>query len=347
MAYLECVNLSKKYPHRAAPAISDVSLSVTAGEMLALLGPSGSGKSTVLKLIAGIVRPDSGDILLAGRSLLDVRPNRRGAILMFQKAYLFPFLSISENIAFGLKVKGVRRQTIREKVAKMLTLVELPGIERRMPAELSGGEQQRVALARALVTEPKVLLLDEPLSSLDSAVRQTLQRAIRRIQGELGTTMMLVTHDLTEAVAMSDRTALLLDGRVVACDQPGELFERPPTVAAARFMGCTTFLRGQLEDGQLVGDGWQLAVTAESGVSRPATLTIRPENLRLHDTPAANALRGVVSERTYRGEFCDVEVRLAGQVVQVRHYGTGLSYALGTAVHVQFPPEQLFEVREG
>jgi ABC-type Fe3+/spermidine/putrescine transport system ATPase subunit len=347
MAYLECANLSKKYPHRAAPAISDVSLSVTAGEMLALLGPSGSGKSTVLKLIAGIERPDSGDILLAGQSLLDVLPNRRGAILMFQKAYLFPFLSISENIAFGLKVKGVRRETIRERVANMLTLVELSGIERRMPAELSGGEQQRVALARALVTEPRVLLLDEPLSSLDSAVRQTLQRAIRRIQGELGTTMVLVTHDLTEAVAMSDRTALLLDGRVIACDRPGELFEHPPTVAAARFMGCTTFLRGQLEDGHLVGDGWQLVVTAESGVSRPAIFAIRPENLRLHDTPASNALQGVISEKTYRGEFCDVEVRLARQVVQARHYGADLSYALGTAVYVQFPPEHLFEVREG
>ncbi len=265
---------------------------------------------------------------------------------LFQKAYLFPFLSIGENIAFGLKVKGVHRQTIREKVAKMLTLVELSGIEERMPAELSGGEQQRVALARALVTEPKVLLLDEPLSSLDTTVRQTLQREIRRIQGELGTTMVLVTHDLTEAIAMSDRTALLLDGRVIACDRPGELFNRPPTGDAARFMGCTTFLRGQLEDGQLVGDGWQLVVTAGSGVSRPATFSIRPENLRLHNAPASNALQGVVSERTYRGEFCDVEVRLARQVVQARHYGTDLSYAPGSAVYVQFPPEHLFEVRE-
>lgn len=347
MPHLELVNLHKTYPHQEAPAIRDVSLSVAAGELVTLLGPSGSGKSTILKLIAGIEQPDHGDILLAGQSLLAVPPSRRGAILMFQKAYLFPFLSVGENIAFGLRVKGVRREIIREQVARMLSLVELPGIERRMPAELSGGEQQRVALARALVNEPHVLLLDEPLSSLDTAVRQTLQRAIRRIQRELGITMVLVTHDLTEAIVMSDHTALLLDGQMVAYDRPGQLFERPPTRAAARFMGCATFLRGQLEGERLVGDRWQLAVVAGSDTPRPATFAIRPECLRLLYTPGPNALPGVVSAKIYRGEMCDVEVALMGQVVPARHYGADLPYAPGEAVYVQFPPEHLFEVREG
>lgn len=219
MTRIDVNNLTKHYPRQPAPAICDVSMTVEPGELLALLGPSGSGKSTILKLISGIEQPDQGDICLDGHSILHVSANRRGALMMFQKAYLFPFMSVSDNIAFGLKVKRVGRKTIQIKVAHMLELVELPGIERKYPHQLSGGEQQRVALARALITQPRVLLLDEPLSSLDTAVRLTLQEAIRRIQRDLGITAVLVTHDLSEAIAMSDRTALLLGGTVAACAQ--------------------------------------------------------------------------------------------------------------------------------
>lgn len=343
MAYLELERISKTYPRQRAPAVSDITLEVARGELLALLGPSGSGKSTVLKLIAGLERPDAGAVRLDGRDLLALPANRRGAVLMFQKAYLFPFLSVFDNIAFGLKVQRAPRERVRAEVARMLELVELPGLERRMPGQLSGGEQQRVALARALVTRPGLLMLDEPLSSLDPQVRQTLQEAIRHIQRELGTTALLVTHDLGEAVAMADRIALLETGRLVACDEARRLFERPPNRAAARFVGVTTLLAGRLAQGCLETELGRLAVAAPPGPPRPATFAIRPERTRLLDAPAPNALPAQVVGATYRGESVDVSVRVGPRTLRVRQYGAAAP-APGAAVFLQLPPEHLFEI---
>ncbi len=182
MTTVTITSLYKTFPNASAPVLKDFSLSIHDGEMVALLGPSGSGKSTLLKLITGIERPDSGDILFDGASILNIAPNKRGAVLMFQKSYLFPFLTVEDNIGFGLKVQGAPPQTIRAEVKRMLGLIGLPGIEKRKVGQLSGGEGQRVALARALVTNPKLLLLDEPLSSLDTEVRLNLQEVIRNIQ---------------------------------------------------------------------------------------------------------------------------------------------------------------------
>ena len=346
MTQIELDKLSKTYPRQPRPAIHDISLHVQAGELLALLGPSGSGKSTILKLIAGIEQPDSGDTRLDRQSVLAVPANRRGAVLMFQKAYLFPFLSVAENIGFGLKVQRVDARTIRAEVARMLEMVELPGIERRVPAQLSGGEQQRVALARALVTRPRVLLLDEPLSSLDTAVRLTLQTAIRRIQRELLMTTLLVTHDLSEAITMSDRTALLLDGALVANARPADLFQRPPTPAAARFVGVTTLLDGVLHSAMFETPLGPLAVAPNAAATRPATFAIRPENIRLLDAPASNALAGVVGEVSYKGEFTEYQVNINGVGVRVRSYQNDQQHVAGAHVFVQFPPQHLFEVRE-
>jgi ABC-type Fe3+/spermidine/putrescine transport system ATPase subunit len=344
MTQIELDNLTRHYPRQPAPAIRDITLTVQPGELLALLGPSGSGKSTILKLIAGIERPDQGDIRFDGQSIRGIPANRRGATLMFQKAYLFPFLNVADNIAFGLKVKGTRRNTIRAEVTQMLDLVELPGIERKYPHQLSGGEQQRVALARALVTRPRVLMLDEPLSSLDTSVRHTLQEAIRRIQRETGVTALLVTHDLSEAVAMSDRTALLLDGTVAACAAPRTLFQRPPSRAAARFVGVSTFLEGNLERDRLCTHLGPFAVNPDGEATRPATFAIRPEHLRLCAAPDINAVPGVVADLLYKGEFTEYQVMVNGGIVRVRDYQPQRSYAGGDPVHVQFPPEHLFEV---
>jgi ABC-type Fe3+/spermidine/putrescine transport system ATPase subunit len=263
---------------------------------------------------------------------------------MFQKAYLFPFLNVADNIAFGLKVKGARRSTIRAEVAHMLNLVELPGIERKYPHQLSGGEQQRVALARALVTRPHVLMLDEPLSSLDTSVRHTLQEVIRRIQRETGVTALLVTHDLSEAVAMSDRTTLLLDGTIAACAAPRTLFQRPPSREVARFVGISTFLEGDLERAQLCTHLGSFAVNPTTEEKRPATFAIRPEHLRLCAAPGINAIPGVVADLLYKGEFTEYQVAVNGGIVRVRDYQPQRSYAGGDPVHVQFPPEHLFEV---
>ena len=300
------------------------------------MGPSGSGKSTLLKLITGIERPDAGDIQFDGVSILNIPPNKRGAVFMFQKSYLFPFLSVAENIGFGLKVQGASTKTIHSEVARMLDLIGLPGIERRKPAQLSGGEQQRVALARALVTRPKLLLLDEPLSSLDTEVRMNLQEAIRSIQRELGITTILVTHDLGEAMAMSDRLALLLKGEIVAVDKPENLFHRPPSLAAAQFMGVSTFL-----------DCDQLTVKNEATEgSSEKLLAIRPEHIRIQKEACKNSMQGVVSDCVFRGEYIEYQVDVKnGVMVRARMAMPAPMFPHGEQVHVKFSEEHLFEVK--
>lgn len=345
MAQIDLHHLHKAYPRQPRPALADVSLTVAPQTLLALLGPSGSGKSTILKLIAGIEDPDSGAILIDGAPILTTPAHRRGAVLMFQKAYLFPFLTVADNIAFGLRVQGANRATMAAEVKRMLDLVELPGIERKRPAQLSGGEQQRIALARALVTRPRVLLLDEPFSSLDPAVRQTLQEAVRRIQGELGITAILVTHDRAEALTMADSVALLEQGRLIARDTPRALFERPPTRRAARQMGIDAFLHGEVRNGVLHSMWGAFAFNGAEMYNGPITLAIRPEHLQLHDQPLPNSVPGVVQQQFFRGEQSEHVLAVGATTLRVRTAGACV-YAPGAALFVHFPPERLFPVND-
>jgi len=335
MTTVNMISLSKTYPNQPAPVLKDFSLSIQDGEMIALLGPSGSGKSTLLKLITGIERPDRGDIQFDGVSILKVEPNKRGAVLMFQKSYLFPFLSVAENIGFGLKVQGVASDVIRAEVKRMLNLIGLPGIEKRKVGQLSGGEGQRVALARALVTNPKLLLLDEPLSSLDTEVRMNLQEGIRAIQRELGITTIFVTHDLGEAMAMSDRMALLLNGEIVALDKPETLFHRPPSMMAAKFMGVSTFINGD-----------QFTVKKEAGSLSQKIFAIRPEHIRVQKEGCENSMQGVVSDCVFRGEYVEYQVTAAEMTVRARMPMPAPMFPHGEQVYVKFPREYLFEVKE-
>ena len=334
MTTVNILSLNKTYPNQPIPVLKDFSLSINNGEMVALLGPSGSGKSTLLKLITGIERPDSGDIQFDSASILNIDPNKRGAVLMFQKSYLFPFLNVAENIGFGLKVQGVSPETIRAEVKRMLDLIGLPGIEKRKPGELSGGEGQRVALARALVTNPKLLLLDEPLSSLDTAVRMNLQEAIRDIQRELGVTTIFVTHDLGEAMAMSYRMALLLNGEIVALDRPENLFHRPRSLAAAKFMGVSTFLNGD-----------QLWGQEETGSESCKKLyAIRPEHIRVQKEAGKNSMQGVVSDCIFRGEYVEYQVAVNEMTVRAQMPMPAPMFPHGERVYVEFPRQHLFEV---
>ncbi len=335
MTTVNIISLNKTYPNQLAPVLKNFSLSIADGEMVALLGPSGMGKSTLLKLITGIERPDSGDIQFDGSSILNIEPNKRGAVLMFQKSYLFPFLNVGDNIGFGLKVQGASLETIRAEVKRMLDLIGLPGIERRKSGQLSGGEAQRVALARALVTNPKLLLLDEPLSSLDTSVRMNLQEAIRNIQRELGVTTIFVTHDLGEAMAMSDRMALLLNGEIVALDKPENLFHRPRSLAAAKFMGVSTFLNGD-----------QLPVKCEATEgSSQKIFAIRPEHIRVQKDDCENSMPGVVSDCVFRGEYVEYQVAMDTMIVRARMPMPASMFPHGERVFVKFPREYLFEVQ--
>ncbi len=346
MSCLALCKVTRRFTRDAAPVVADVSLTVQPGELVALLGPSGVGKSTLLKMIAGIEHPDSGDIVLDGQSLLPVPAHQRSVTLMFQQPYLFPFMRVGENVAFGLRMQRQPKQAIAAAVADALALVELAGFERRRPADLSGGEQQRVALARALVTRPRVLLLDEPLSSLDTAVRHTLQEAIRRIQRDLHLTTMLVTHDLQEALTMADRIALLQEGGTLeVCATPTELYLRPPTVAAARFMGVSAFFAGEpTSDGFRLANGVWVSCAAPPLAGATVLLAIRPEHLRLVPAAAENTLPATVRGVVYRGEASDIDVETAVGVLRVRHPGLSGQWQPGVTGYVQLPAAHVFYV---
>ena len=344
MTTLTFTNITKTYPKREIPVLDDFSLDVKSGELVSLLGPSGIGKSTLLKLISGIESPDLGDILFDGESILSTAPNQREAVFMFQKAYLFPFLSVGENIAFGLKVKGFSTKEHLIKVAEMLDLIGLPGIENRPPNELSGGEQQRVALARSLVIRPKVLLLDEPFNSLDRPVRLSLQEAVRNIQRELGITTLLVTHDLDEAMAMSDRMALMMGGKVAAIDKPQHLFQKPPCVETAKFVGVKLFIEGVASSGTLVSAEWgKLKIEDEQKVGR-SIFAIRPEHIRIQKEKCENALAGVVKNCVYRGTQIEMKIALGERVLRAHIPAKNEIMPAEEPVQVILPKEHLFAV---
>ena len=284
------------------PAVQDVWLDIQAGERLSLLGPSGCGKSTTLQLIAGILQPDRGDIYLAGQQLNRVPPERRQMALVLQKGLLFPHLSVGENVAFGLKMRGVSRAKQVEQAIRMLDQVQLSGFENRRPDELSGGQAQRVALARSLVIQPKVLLLDEPLSALDANLRGDMQDLILRLQSETGVTMIVVTHDQGEAVVMSDRIALMFEGCLRQVATPEALYQRPGDETVARFLGGVNFFAAVAQGRRLVLAGGGV-LSADCSQQGPVTVTIRPERIHVASDPIyeTNLLPVTVTHAQFTG----------------------------------------------
>ena len=282
------------------PVLHDVSMTVGTGELMVLLGPSGSGKTTILRAIAGLVRPSQGDIHFDERSVLNVPPEKRGAVMVFQEHALFPFMDVGANVAFGLKMRRIDAGTIRRKVAQALAAVQLAGYENRRPDELSGGQRQRVALARALVIEPRVLLLDEPLSSLEPNLREDLRATIRSLQQRAGITMIFVTHDQTDAVAVADRICLLMHGAVRQTGEPRSFFERPVDSDVARFFGGINFLPG-IKRGRIVEtDLGPLEVDDTERPDGDVLVTIRPEAVEVGKN-GHNNLVGMVESYSFQG----------------------------------------------
>jgi ABC-type Fe3+/spermidine/putrescine transport system ATPase subunit len=294
---VELRSVSKRFGEH--PAVREIDLEVGDGEFLSLLGPSGCGKTTTLRLIAGFERPDAGSIQIGGRDVASLPPYRRPVNTVFQSYALFPHLSVLDNVGYGLKQRGVPRSERRDRALRALDLVHLAGVERRKPRELSGGQQQRVALARALVMEPRVLLLDEPLGALDLQVRRQLQIELKRIQESVRITFVYVTHDQEEALAMSDRVAVMNAGRIEQLAAPQEIYDRPATEFVAGFIGDTNFIE---EPGRRVA--------------------VRPERLRLVRDGAG--LEGRVVARMVVGPAVQCVVRLDdGQEVLVREQRSG------------------------
>ncbi len=320
MARLEVENLVKRFG--PVVAVDGVSFSVEAGEILVLLGPSGCGKTTVLRCIAGLEHPQAGDVRVDGRSLLGLPPERRGVGLVFQRYALFPHLSVAANVAYGLRHGWPRlpRAQRQRKVAELLALVGLSGYERRRPHELSEGQKQRVALARALAVEPKVLLLDEPLSALDAALRGELRHELRRILKERNTTAVYVTHDQTEALALADRVGVMRAGKLEQVDRPQDLYERPRTPFVAQFLGRANLWLARVVRLQPPKAWVEVAgLTVEAEVLAPpqggeALLFFRPEWVETGHGPFQAELR----EAEYLGDHWEVRGRVQGLPLVLR-----------------------------
>jgi spermidine/putrescine transport system ATP-binding protein len=307
-------------------ALTGVSLAVAEGEFISLLGPSGCGKTTLLRIIAGLLRPGSGRIVVDGVEITHLPPERRGLNMVFQHLALFPHLSVGDNVGFGLKLRGLKREEIGRRALRMLDLVGLRGLEDRSTHELSGGQQQRVALARALVTEPSILLLDEPLGALDFAIRKEMQEELKALQRRLNVTFVFVTHDQTEAMAMSDRVVLMNNGSIVQDASPFDAYSHPVDVFAATFVGETNLLSARVvarSPGSQILEfpgscRLELPPTHEIGTS--LVVSIRPEHMTIvhGDATAAGHFAGTIMSESFYGADVIVEVQTAAGRLKVR-----------------------------
>ncbi|WP_062117934.1 ABC transporter ATP-binding protein [Aureimonas sp. AU40] len=334
-------------------ALYDIDLQIEPGKFVSLLGPSGCGKTTTLRLVAGFDSPTRGRILLGGRDVTRLPPNRRKLGMVFQNYALFPHMTVAENIGFGLRMAGMDKGRITEKVRRMLDLIHLSQHAERMPSQLSGGQQQRVAIARSLVTEPAVLLLDEPMGALDKNLRQSMQAELRQIQQDFQITAVLVTHDQDEALTMSDKVVVMEGGHIRQVGTPEEIYERPTSGFVANFLGASNNLPAMArQDGrvELCLPGLEPVPVASNGraLSGPVTLGIRPERIRLSDGPPASSdsmivLPGTISGHVFRGACHDYTVSLGPEAppLNVFEHGRdgdlGARWAPGTPVWVEWP----------
>ena len=344
MHRLELRQVSKRFG--GVPALDRLDLAVHQGEFLTLLGASGCGKSTTLRVIAGLVTPDEGEILLDGAAIRDLPVHRRETAMVFQSYALFPHMTVIGNVAFGLKMRGFPAAEVEQRVAEALALVELAALGGRFPRQLSGGQQQRVALARALVTRPKVLLLDEPLSNLDAQLRDRLRVELRALQRKLGVTTIYVTHDQAEALALSDRIVFMAGGRIVEIGTPRDIYRRPQARSTAEFLGIANIVSGRIVDtspGACIMEtplGRLTLPTAEAfHVGDAAALCLRPEDIRLDSHAAGKgALAGTIRHAAYMGSMTEYIVDLGESDLSFRVQVSGDTvWNLGDVVSLTLP----------
>jgi spermidine/putrescine transport system ATP-binding protein len=359
-AGIELVGLTKRFGHGAKSgspgghvAVDNIDLSVSGGEFFSLLGPSGCGKTTTLRLIAGFEEPTAGRILLDGTDVSGMPPHKRNVNTVFQSYALFPFLSVFDNVAFGLRHASVSKAELRQRVGDALSLVSMSAYSARRPAQLSGGQQQRVALARALVLNPSVLLLDEPLGALDAKLRRSLKVELKALQERVGITFIYVTHDQEEALTMSDRLAVMNAGRIAQIGTPQEVYESPADAYVADFLGAANLIPVSVS--QRVVDGTSTITVGEISLSTAnpvhvaadagAQAVIRPERVRVepHGSTGVNRVPAMVERLVYLGAATQVMLRLAtGESLQaVVPNEDAAAWSQGTPVHAYLPPDAL------
>jgi spermidine/putrescine transport system ATP-binding protein len=332
-------------------AVDDLSLEIERGSFFAMLGPSGCGKTTTLRMIGGFEEPTAGKIYLGEREVSSLPSYKRDVNTVFQSYALFPHLSIFENVAFGLRRRGVGRGEVTERVGDALELVDLGAFGKRKPSQLSGGQQQRVALARALVNRPRVLLLDEPLGALDLKLRKQMQLELKRIQHEVGITFVHVTHDQEEAMTMADQIAVMSDGHIEQLGSPGELYETPRTAFVAGFLGVSNLIAAEVKDGRVVArDGTPLHLQADAvnGRSGRVSVGVRPEKIHLNGAEP-NRIPGRIAESAYIGVATQYVVDTGvGRLMVFAQNNVPGTEALGdgSAVTLTFNPESTFVLED-
>jgi spermidine/putrescine transport system ATP-binding protein len=350
------IDLTKRFDD--VTAVDGISVDVAEGEFFSLLGPSGCGKTTTLRLIAGFEQPTVGRILLDGVDVSQTPPHKRRVNTVFQSYALFPHLNVHDNVSFGLRFKDVTKKEARRRVHEALALVQLVGFDKRRPSQLSGGQQQRVALARALILNPAVLLLDEPLGALDAKLRKALQVELKALQERVGVTFIYVTHDQEEALTMSDRLAVMSNGRIEQIGTPSEVYEEPRTSYVADFLGVSNLMQamatGRDPAGRCrlrVGDFELAAERGSTDATGEVKVVIRPERVRLeeHGVSGPNRLPGMVERVVYVGSITQLIVRLApGDTIQamVPNQGNRRDFAQGTPVSAYLAPDALHVLTE-
>ncbi|BBK29852.1 putative spermidine/putrescine transport system ATP-binding protein [Stella humosa] len=349
MGAIEFDGVAKRYG--PVHAVRDLSVKVAEGEFLTILGPSGSGKTTILSLVAGLVPPSAGRILIAGRDVTHLEPQQRRIGLVFQSYALFPHLDVHDNVAFPLVVRGRPKAEIAAKVAAALSRVRLDGLARRRPQQLSGGQQQRVALARAFVFEPDILLLDEPLGALDRKLREEVQVELKSLQRDLGITTLLVTHDQEEALSLSDRIIVLDQGAMQQVGTPDEVYRRPANRFVAGFLGLANLLEGRIE----AGAGLRLATgelircaTGSLAAGAQAAAIVRPERVRLLPESAGEGIAARVRQDVYLGHLrrWHLDAEAGGQELVAAATDGHQSAAIGDRVRVSWAPEDVWLLPE-
>lgn len=330
MSSVKIVNLTKRFNN--IDVLKNINLEINQGELITLLGKSGCGKSTTLKLIAGLINPDSGDILFDGKSILNLKTQDRNAVIVFQDYSLFPHMNVFENIEFGLKVNKIDKNLRKSRVLELINLVKLSGFEKKYPSQLSGGQKQRVAIARSLAVNPKILLLDEPFSSLDINLRSEMREFILKIQKDLGITTVLVTHDKEEALMMSDKIAVMIDGYISQFDTPKNLYENPHSKEVANFFGERNYIIGSIDKGVFKSDILNIHLETKESIDN-VELMVSKEDINIFNIDNRNGIIGKIEKKVYTGDITHYNVNVKGVLLKLS--ANDSFYEVGQSVKIE------------